>query len=171
MKIGIIQWSLNQDGNTPKAINFFQEKADKFNIQQEIINLQNIDLEFCNWQPPEKYNKNLQETFEKINSCNWYIIWMPVYQYSVSWPLKNFLDLSSKFMFWKPFGILEVSWSIRSYLAAWDLMNLLFFECEMVPIPPVIHLSINDFKEDYYKYDDNINSKIEQLTNNIQKHL
>lgn len=147
-KIVLIQGSLNKNSKTSVVLNEVNRllKEDR-KIQTETIDLREIELEWCDGRPSSQYNDDLQHCKEIINEADGIIIGMPVYCYSVSGPLKNFLDIVIGSMDSKLAGIVCQSGGIRSFLASADLMKILNFEADVLSVQPVVHTSVADFEE------------------------
>jgi NAD(P)H-dependent FMN reductase len=54
----------------------------------------------------EDYPKDMQEAFYTIEKCEAVIFGMPVYQYTMSGVLKNFVDICGASVAGKPVGII-----------------------------------------------------------------
>ena len=64
-------------------------------IDCQILDLRSFDMQFCDGRKLVDYNLDTQKVFQMINEADGFIIGMPVYCYSVSGPLKNFIDITS----------------------------------------------------------------------------
>ncbi len=139
------------------------EHLQKKNISYTLIDLREIDMPFCDGRKLEEYkNQALETAFKTLSAADGYIIGMPVYNYSISGPLKNFLDLTDKAMVKKPVGIVCNSGGVRSYLASADLMKCLSFEVESVCIQPTVHTWAGDFEKNVIT-NERIPQKIEDM--------
>ncbi len=168
IKIVLIQGSLGKNSRTVLIINEIARSLSEKQILHDTIDLASIKLEFCDGRPLEEYNDDLKQAYQLLKDADGYIIGMPVYQYSVSGPLKNFLDIVSGAMKEKPFGVACISGGIRSYLASADLMKILSFEVSAIPIQPTIHAYEDDFSKDTI-VNKKIYEKIEKLIENLVK--
>jgi FMN reductase/FAD reductase [NAD(P)H] len=92
-KITIVQSSLRVNSNTSIVCKLFEEKAKKSGLNVEYIDLREIELEFCNGKDLSEYNSDLQKSYKIIENSEAVIFGMPVYQYSMSGVLKNFIDI------------------------------------------------------------------------------
>jgi NAD(P)H-dependent FMN reductase len=73
---------------------------------------------------------------------------MPIYCYSVSGVLKNFIDIFSQAFRDKYFGIFCAAGSKLSYLATSDLIKMLGFESNATDIQPIVMADNSDFSND-----------------------
>lgn len=146
-KIILISGSLNTHSHTKIVVDIMADTLRKKKAHVEVIDLATLEMEFCDGRELEKYSTDLQEAYQKIEASNGVIIGMPVYCYSVSGPLKNFIDITSQAFREKSFGILCNAGSSLSYLASNDLMKILSFESFAFPLSPTVMTSGADFKE------------------------
>lgn len=134
--IVVIKASLNQDSVSAqiadRAIVFLGKHTD---IQVQTIDLRTLKMEFCDGRDLEEYNEDMRSAAEMLEKADGYLIAMPVYCYSFSGVLKNFLDITCEFMGKKPFGIMMAAGGTRSYLACQDLIKVLSFETEAFHVP------------------------------------
>ncbi len=168
MKFVLIQGSLRKGSRTALIINEIAKKLEKKGFSFNIIDLTQLNMEFCDGRPLEQYNEDLQGAYQVLKSAHGYIIGMPVYQYSVSGPLKNFLDIVSGAMKGKPFGVVCTSGGVRSYLASADLMKILSFEASAIPLQPTVHTYKADFEGEKI-INEKIHEKIDALLENLIK--
>lgn len=146
-KLVVIQGSLNKNSKTSiivdEVINILKEKS----INYELIDLRKIELQFCDGRKLEEYNQDLQNAYKLMESAKGYIIGMPVYCYSVSGPLKNFLDITCGAMEGKVCGIVCNAGGVMSFLASADLMKILSYEVGCLSVQPTAYAYGNDFKD------------------------
>ncbi len=72
---------------------------------------------------------------------------MPVYQYSMSWVLKNFIDVCGGALQNKHVGIIANAGGPNCYMASQDLFNALQFEYATTGIMPTPYTWSMDFKD------------------------
>ena len=146
-KLVVIQGSLNKDSKTALIIDEVIKILKEKNIEYELIDLRNLELQFCDGRKLEEYNKDLQNAYKLMESVKGYIIGMPVYCYSVSGVLKNFLDITCGAMENKVCGIVCNAGGVMSYLASAELMKVLSYEVSCLSIQPTTYAYGNDFKD------------------------
>ena len=95
-KILIIQGSLNPESKTAIVTGEAEKILDGFDgIESQTLDLRSLNMQFCDGRKLQKYNSATQKAYEIVDKANGLIIGMPVYCYSVSGPLKNFIDITS----------------------------------------------------------------------------
>ena len=146
-KLIVIQGSLNKNSKTSLIIDEVIKILKTKNINYELIDLRALNLEFCDGRDLKEYNQDLQNAYKLMESAKGYIIGMPVYCYSVSGPLKNFLDITCGAMENKVCGIVCNAGGVMSYLASAELMKILSYEVSCLSIQPTTYAYGNDFKD------------------------
>ena len=146
-KLIIIQGSLNKNSKTSLIIDEVIKILKTKNINYELIDLRALNLEFCDGRDLKEYNQDLQNAYKLMESVKAYIIGMPVYCYSVSGVLKNFLDITCGAMENKVCGIVCNAGGVMSYLASAELMKILSYEVSCLSIQPTTYAYGNDFKD------------------------
>lgn len=145
MKVLCIQGSLNPESNTNALLRTVFERLE--GVKKSFLDLRQIKLEFCDGRDLAGYHEDLRVAAREIEQSDAYVIGMPVYCYSVSGALKNFLDITCGGMQDKPFAIVSASGGERSYLATAELQKILTFEVRGKPFPRVVFASGKDFKD------------------------
>ena len=143
----LIQGSLNPNSKTAIILDEVANVLKEKNISYETIDLRKLKLEFCDGRDLKEYNQDLQNAYKLIESASGYVIGMPVYCYSVSGVLKNFLDITCSAMENKVTGIVCNAGGIMSYLASADLMKILSYEVHVLTVQPTVYAHGNDFKD------------------------
>jgi NAD(P)H-dependent FMN reductase len=167
-KIILIAGSLRENSLSflllQKANNILQKKG----FTTEIVNLRNEDIPFCDGRSLEEYSKNIQDIYARIESSDYAIFGMPVYCYSISGPLKNFIDIFSHAFTGKCFGVCSAAGSKLSYLATADLMKIMSFESKSLGVQPTVMADFHDFENQEIK-NPKIIEKIEEMINALLK--
>ncbi|OGI20724.1 MAG: hypothetical protein A3B68_09305 [Candidatus Melainabacteria bacterium RIFCSPHIGHO2_02_FULL_34_12] len=143
----LIQGSLNKNSKTAIILDEVAKILSEKNINFETIDLRKIKMEFCDGRDLKEYNEDLRNSYETMKAAKAYIIGMPVYCYSVSGPLKNFLDITCGTMENKFAGIVCNAGGIMSYLASADLMKILSYEVQALSVQPTVYAWGSDFKD------------------------
>lgn len=169
MKIWLIQSSLNTDSKTAILVWLCIEYCKSMDIDYTLIDLREYTVPFCDGRAKEDYaSEDIERIWTMLEECTHYIIGMPVYQYTFSGVLKNFLDIFWMPMKEKAFGIVENSGSVRAYLAPTWLIDSLFFEFWAIPVPPVVHTHTNDYEWESM-VNDHVHDKIAAMIANLQR--
>ena len=166
-KVLIIQGSLNPKSKTAIVTREAEKILDGFDgIEFQTLDLRSFNMEFCDGRKLQEYNSDTQKAYEIVDKAGGLIIGMPVYCYSVSGPLKNFIDITSSAMEGKAAGIFCTTGSSMSYLASADLAKILAYESHVLSIQPVVCSSYEDFSDgrlESQKVHEKLNSMIEVL--------
>ncbi len=166
-KILIIQGSLNPKSKTAIVAKVAEKILQGLdNIDCETLDLRSFDMQFCDGRKLQDYNSDMQKAFKMVDGADGMIIGMPVYCYSVSGPLKNFIDIIASAMENKPAGILCTAGSSMSYLASSDLTKILAYESHVLSVQPVVCSSYEDFKDgnlESEKVSEKLNAMIDAL--------
>jgi len=166
-KITIVQSSLRKGSHTEIVCREFETKAKDAWFDVSYINLVDIELEFCEGRALWEYNADLNTAYKTMDESEVIIFGMPVYQYSMSWVLKNFIDivwwsLKSK----KVWVIVNAGWP-NCYMASRDLLNALYYECATTNISPTPYSWFMDFK-DWKIVNEKVIEKLEELVEKIK---
>lgn len=168
-KLVVIQGSRSSNSRTSivveEAVKLLKEK----NIEHTLIDIRDVDMEFCDGRPINEYNEQLQKLYKQLEEADAYIIGMPVYQTSVSGPLKNFLDVMSKAMYYKTVGLIVNSGGIRSYYAGADMLKILSYELWTVMVQPTVHTYPADFEDGQLKNEKAV-EKLHLLIENVLRY-
>ena len=166
-KVLIIQGSLNPKSKTAIVIREAEKILDSSNgIEFQTLDLRSFNMQFCDGRKLQEYNSDTQKAYEMVDKADGLIIGMPVYCFSVSGPLKNFIDITSSAMEKKVAGIICTTGSSMSYLASADLAKILAYESHVLSIQPVVCSSYEDFNNsrlESQKVHEKLNSMIEVL--------
>ena len=171
-KILIIQGSLNPQSKTAIVTGEAEKILDGVDgIEFQTLDLRSFNMQFCDGRKLHEYNFDIQKAYEMVNKADGLIIGMPVYCYSVSGPLKNFIDITSSAMEKKVAGILCTTGSPMSFLASSDLVKILAYESHVFSVQPVVCSSYEDFKDgklENRKVKEKLKNMIEVLLNQIK---
>ncbi len=146
-KIVLIQGSLSANSKTALTLAVTQELLEKKGAKVELVDLHKVKMEFCDGRELKDYSQDLQQAYKTMSEADAYVVGMPVYCYSVSGPLKNFLDITCKAMAGKPVGVVCSAGGMGSYLASADLLKILGYEVEAIGVHPVVYAWSQDFAD------------------------
>ncbi len=166
-KVAVIQSSLRKDSNTSILCKTFINNAKKSEIDIEYIDLRDIKQQFCDWRDLSDYNDDLNSVYKVLEWCDVIVFWMPVYQYTMSGVLKNFIDICGGAVSWKNIWILVNSWWPNCYMASRDLFDALYYEYGTKNIAPTPFTWSMDFK-DWEITNTKAIEKVEELVRNIK---
>ena len=169
-QVVLIQGSLNKDSRTAILIDHAAEEMKRAGLEAVHLDLRNIQMEFCDGRPLREYHPEMQQAYQAIEKADAFVIGMPVYCYSVSGPLKNFIDITSGAMEKKIAGILCNAGGNRSYMASADLSNILAYESHVTTVQPIVFSSYEDY-DDQSLTGAKVKSKIRELVDHLARHL
>jgi len=165
-KIAIVQTSLREGSNTDIVCKAFIEKAEKKWLDITSIDLRDLKLEFCDGRNLDEYNSDLQNTYTQLEEVDAIVFWMPVYQYSMSWVLKNFIDICGWALAGKQIWIIVNAGGPNCYMASRDLFDALYYEYATKNLAPTPYSWSMDFKDGKL-----INTKVEEKLEELIKSI
>ena len=160
-KVVFISTSLSA---TSKSALLIQSAAEKLNTK-EVIDLRLLSIPFCDGRKIEEYSEEIQSLFKKIEESDALVFGFPIYCYSISGVLKNFIDIFSHAMKAKRFGICATVGSKLSYLAIADLHKIMHFQSNARAVHPAVVTEYVDFEED--KANTEIQDRILRMLNQL----
>jgi NAD(P)H-dependent FMN reductase len=168
-QVVLIQGSLNKESRTAVLIQHTEEELKRAGLETTLLDLRNIQMEFCDGRSLREYHPEMQQAYQTMEKAEAFVIGMPVYCYSVSGPLKNFIDITSGAMEKKIAGILCNAGGNRSYMASADLSNILAYESHVTTVQPIVYSSSEDF-DDHKLTGDKVKSKIREMVDHLARH-
>lgn len=123
-------------------------------------------MDLCDARPLDEYSADIQKVYEIMQSSEAVIFGMPVYQYSMSGVLKNFIDICGGAMKNKSVGVIVNSGGPNCYMASQDLFNALQFEYATTSIMPTPYTWSMDFKDGQI-VNEKVLSKLDELVEKI----
>lgn len=169
-QVVLIQGSLNKESRTAILINHAAEEMKSVGLETTLLDLRNIQMEFCDGRSLKEYHPDMQKAYQAIEKADALVIGMPVYCYSVSGPLKNFIDITSGAMEKKIAGILCNAGGDQSYMSSADLSNILAYESHVTTVQPIVYSSSKDF-DDHNLTGDKVQPKVRELVDHLNQHL
>lgn len=165
-KITVIQSSLRQGSNTAVVCRAFAEKCDALWIHVHYVDLKDVKMDLCDARPLENYSEDIQKVYEIMKWSEAVIFGMPVYQYTMSWVLKNFIDITGEAVATKPIGVIVNAGGPNCYMASRDLFDALYYEYACTNIAPTPYTWSMDFKDGNI-VNEKVLSKLDELAQNI----
>ena len=93
-KIVLISSSLSKNSLSAKLIQFTANRLKELGNEIQIIDLREREIPFCDGRKLADYSTGIQDLYKDINSTDSIIFGFPIYCYSISGVLKNFLIFS-----------------------------------------------------------------------------
>jgi len=165
-KITIIQSSLREGSNTAIVCRALAEKCDALGIHVHYIDLKDVKMDLCDARPLEEYSDDVQKVYKIMEGSEAVVFGMPVYQYTMSGVLKNFIDIAGGALAGKSVGAIVNAWWPNCYMASADLFNALQFEYATTAIMPTPYTWSMDFKEGTI-VNEKVLSKLDELAAKI----
>ena len=169
-QVVLIQGSLNKESRTAILIQYAADELKRAGLELELLDLRNIQMEFCDGRSLKEYHPDMQQAYQTMEKADAFVIGMPVYCYSVSGPLKNFIDITSGAMEKKIAGILCNAGGKQSYMASADLSNILAYESRVTTVQPIVYSSSEDY-DDYRLTSNKVQSKVRELVDHLARQL
>lgn len=144
-KIVLIQGSLSPESKTALVVAEVEKVLTSKNIAFETLDLRSLSLEFCDGRSLKDYNEDMQKAYRALDSADGFVFGMPVYCWSFSGALKNFIDITAGALEHKAAGILCNAGGPRSFMASSDLIKVLFYESSVITVHPIVYTSYDDF--------------------------
>lgn len=169
-KILMIQGSLSKDSRTAILVRETGQELERRHLEHETLDLRDLDLQFCDGRSLKEYNRDMQNAYKKLEQARAFIFGMPVYCFSVSGPLKNFIDITSGAMENKIAGILCNAGGNRSYMASAELSKILAYESQVTVIQPTVYSSYEDYDEEGLM-SEKVKSKIADMVSTLENYF
>jgi len=123
-------------------------------------------MDLCDARPLEEYSEDIQKVYKIMEDSEAVVFGMPVYQYTMSGVLKNFIDIAGGALAAKPIGVIVNAGGPNCYMASADLFNALYFEYACTSLAPTPYTWSMDFKDGKI-VNDKVLSKVEELAQKI----
>ena len=165
-KITVLQSSLRKDSNTSLVCREFAKRADERGLHVHYVDLRDVKMELCDARKLEEYSQDLQNVYQIMEGSDAVIFGMPVYQYSMSGVLKNFIDICGGALKWAPIWVIVNAGGPNCYMASRDLFDCLYYEYETTNISPTPYTWSMDF-QDGKIVNEKVLSKLDELVEKI----
>lgn len=169
-QVVLIQGSLNKESRTAILVDYASKEMKRAGLNVVLLDLRKIRMEFCDGRPLKEYHPEVQQAYQVIEKADAFVIGMPVYCYSVSGPLKNFIDITSGAMEKKIAGILCNAGGNQSYMSSADLSNILAYESHVTTIQPIVYSNYEDY-DDQTLTGEKVKSKVRELVEHLTHYL
>lgn len=165
-KITVIQSSLRQGSNTAIVARKFAEKCDALGMHVHYVDLRDVKMELCDARQLEDYPADMQKVYDIMQNSEAVIFGMPVYQYSMSGVLKNFIDICGGSLKEKKIGVLVNAGGPNCYMASRDIFDCLFYEYGTTNVAPMVYSWSMDFENGEIK-NTKVLEKIDELAHKL----
>lgn len=138
------------------------------NVEIELLDLREFDVQFCDGRKPATYTGDTKKVLDIIQSADFYIIGTPIFQGSLSGPLKNLFDLiNPKDIRNKVMGFVATGGTYQHYLVIENQLKPIagFFRAFVAPGYVYVH---NDhFNKDNEIIDQEVLNRITDLAKEV----
>lgn len=142
----VVQSSLSAKSHTEIVAEAMRQMLQASGIQAHWLNLKTLDLPFCDGRKLAEYPPQVQQTYQQLEAADAYVLAYPIYNYSFSGVLKNFLDLFSHAMDSKAVGLISNGYSTRAWnQGSGELMKSLALHNQIQTLMPCVSTAHRDF--------------------------
>ncbi len=142
----VVQSSLSSKSHTEIVADAMRQMLQASGIQTHWLNLKTLDLPFCDGRKLAEYPPQVQQTYQQLEAADAYVLAYPIYNYSFSGVLKNFLDLFSHAMDSKTVGLISNGYSTRAWnQGSGELMKSLALHNQIQTLMPCVSTAHRDF--------------------------
>lgn len=161
----IISSSLSENSLSANLVNYVDGRIDKKKIRTKIIDLRDVNIPFCDGRSLDNYDPFVKNLYGEIKESDYLIFGFPIYCYSISGVMKNFLDIFSLAMKDKYFAVCASAGSKMSYLAISDLYKIMKFQSNATGVMPSVLVSNSDIQNEIF------NKEIKELVRQMLSSL
>jgi FAD reductase [NAD(P)H] len=138
------------------------------NVEIELLDLREYDVQFCDGRNPSTYTGDTKKVLDSIQSADFYIIGTPIFQGSLSGPLKNLFDLiNPKDIRNKVMGFVATGGTYQHYLVIENQLKPIagFFRAFIAP--GYVYVNNNHFNKDNEIIDQEVLNRITDLAKEV----
>lgn len=150
VKIVLIQSSLRPDARTAVVIAETAKVLHHLGVDYQIVDLRDYNLPFCDGRSLTSYFEEYPDVrylHELMETADGYIFGYPVYLYTISGVLKNFLDILGKSTSGKYFGIIANAGGKNNYMSSNDLINFMLYDFNATAVMPQVYSYKSHFRQ------------------------
>lgn len=166
-QVVLVSSSLSASSRSAQLIEATAKRLQEKGKSVQIIDLKTISIPFCDGRSLGDYSPEIQALYKEIEGVDQIVFGFPIYCYSISGVLKNFLDIFSYAMKEKRFGICAAAGSKLSYLAIADLHKIMSFQSNAVAVQPAVLADYADFDGEHPK--EAIKERIDRMLQELLK--
>lgn len=167
-RIVLIQSSLNPNSKTAVVIEETRKRLIQKGHEAITLDLREYELPFCDGRSLDQYPESVQRIRPILESADAFVIGFPVYMYTFSGVVKNFLDIFARYFERKVCGIVMNAGGSNSYLASRDLINSMNFETATIFVQPTVYTYSSHFDETKTKIvSEYVYKKIDQMIDSL----
>ncbi|MCM2534681.1 NAD(P)H-dependent oxidoreductase [Neobacillus pocheonensis] len=146
------------------------EEAKKYqpDLEVELLDLREYEVQFCDGRNPSDYNDDTKKVLEIIHSADFYIIGTPIFQGSLSGPLKNLFDLiNPKDLRNKIMGFIATGGTYQHYLVIENQLKPIAGFFRAFVAPGYVYVNNDHFNRDNEIIDTDVLNRITSLASEV----
>jgi FMN reductase/FAD reductase [NAD(P)H] len=138
------------------------------NVEIELMDLREYDVQFCDGRDPAAYTGDTKKVLDIIQSADFYIIGTPIFQGSLSGPLKNLFDLiNPKDIRNKVMGFVATGGTYQHYLVIENQLKPIAGFFRAFVAPGYVYVNSNHFNKDNEIIDPEVLNRISELAKEV----
>ena len=155
---------------TAVAVNSVLEEVRKLDsaIETELLDLKQYNVQFCDGRQPSAYTGDTKTVIDKVNEADFYVIGTPIFQASLSGPLKNLFDLIPvAALAKKVVGFVATGGTFQHYLVIENQLKPIAGYFRSYVAPSYVYLHDSHFNEKKEIADPELIERIERLAQEL----
>lgn len=137
-------------------------------VEIELLDLRGYDVQFCDGRNPSTYTDDTKKVLDIIQSADFYIIGTPIFQGSLSGPLKNLFDLiNPKDIRNKVMGFVATGGTYQHYLVIENQLKPIAGFFRAFVAPGYVYVNNNHFNKDNEIIDQEVLNRITDLAKEV----
>ncbi|WHY02868.1 NAD(P)H-dependent oxidoreductase [Neobacillus sp. DY30] len=138
------------------------------NVEIELLDLREFDVQFCDGRNPGAYTGDTKKVLDIIQSADFYIIGTPIFQGSLSGPLKNVFDLINPKDFRnKVMGFVATGGTYQHYLVVENQLKPIAGFFRAFVAPGYVYVNNDHFNKDNEIIDQEVLNRISDLAKEV----
>ncbi|WHZ05201.1 NAD(P)H-dependent oxidoreductase [Neobacillus sp. YX16] len=138
------------------------------NVEIELLDLREYDVQFCDGRNPATYTGDTKKVLDIIQSADFYIIGTPIFQGSLSGPLKNLFDLiNPKDIRNKVMGFVATGGTFQHYLVIENQLKPIAGFFRAFVAPGYVYVNNDHFNKDNEIIDQEVLNRITDLAKEV----
>lgn len=138
------------------------------NVEIELLDLREYDVQFCDGRNPATYTGDTKKVLDIIQSADFYIIGTPIFQGSLSGPLKNLFDLiNPKDLRNKVMGFVATGGTYQHYLVIENQLKPIAGFFRAFVAPGYVYVNNDHFNKDNEIIEQEVLNRITDLAKEV----
>ena len=138
------------------------------NVEIEMLDLREYEVQFCDGRNPSTYTGDTKKVLDIIQSADFYIIGTPIFQGSLSGPLKNLFDLiNPKDIRNKVMGFVATGGTYQHYLVIENQLKPIAGFFRAFVAPSYVYVNNDHFNKDNEIIDQEVLNRTTDLAKEV----